>query len=76
MDFYKLAIDSLGLHEVTKWFALEHGEWKFNHCDIGHVKSDAPEARTELQRQAWKNKRWSKRFCYGDARRWPMTLFP
>lgn len=74
MDFYQAAILSLGWHEVTLWFVLENSEWKFNHCDAGHMKSDSPEG-TDQQERAWKNQRWSKRFCYGDARRWPMTLF-
>ena len=74
MDWYLLAIEKLGLREITCWYSLENGLWVFNHADAGHVKSALPIGRTPEQCAAWKNKKWSKRFVYGDGTRWPITL--
>lgn len=63
-DYYKLAIDKLGLVEVTQWYVYNQYEWQFNHIENGHSVFDRPYPHTDEQAKAWNNRKWSRRIGY------------
>lgn len=75
-DYYKKAVESLGLHEITCWYRFEDGGLVFNHADLGHSYEDKPKPKCPAQEKSWSGGKWSKLFTYGDVTRWPMLINP
>lgn len=51
---------------ITLWrsWNVKTETWDHNHMEEGHNSADAPEAATDDQRKAWKQKKWKKVFGY------------
>lgn len=66
-DFYKVALERLGLVEITKWWCHKSNTWQFNHIEYGHCKNAFPTPIDTQQEKAWKGLKWTKRYVYGDT---------
>jgi hypothetical protein len=64
IDWYQVALDRLGWHEITLWYRTRDG-YEFNHLEIGHAKGDAPIPKSPEQKRAWSGGHWSKRLWFG-----------
>lgn len=63
MNWYQIALARLGWQEITLWYRMLDG-FSFNHLENGHASGDTPKPRSEMQKQAWKGGKWSKRLWY------------